>query len=349
MESNALTAEALAQRGERQTKGQRRGLVLLAALAALCLLVVLSLCIGARDISPATVWEALLGANSSEEQRIVRDLRVPRTIAGILVGIGLGIAGGTIQSLTRNPLADPGLLGVNGGAALAVTIAIGAFGVSQPEAYVWFALLGAGLISVLVYLVGSGGRGGVDPVRLVLAGVALAAVLGGIVSAITLLSPDAFNQMRSWNAGSLTGRGFDVLLAAGPFIFAGVVVALLVGPGLSALALGEDAASGLGASVKITRTVAIAAITLLAGGATAIAGPIVFVGLMIPHVARWLVGSDQRWVLMLSGVLAPILLLTADILGRLLMRPAEVPVGIVTAVIGGPMLMILVRRRKATG
>ncbi|AHH18359.1 putative ferric enterobactin transport system permease protein [Nocardia nova SH22a] len=306
-----------------------------------------SLCVGARHIPPGVVLDALRGIGSDEDHRIIRDLRVPRTVAGVLAGLGLGIGGAAIQSLTRNPLADPGLLGVNAGAALAITIAVGAFGLSAPTAYVWFALGGAGLIAVLVYVIGSGGRGGVDPVRLVLAGVALAAVLGGIVSAITLLNPDAFDQMRAWNAGTLVGRDSDVLTAAAPFIGVGVAIAVLIGPSLNALSLGDDAAFALGASVRLTRTLAVTAITLLAGGATAIAGPIVFVGLMVPHVARWLVGADQRWILLLSGLLAPSLLLAADIVGRLVMKPAEVPVGIVAAVAGGPMLMMLARRRKA--
>ncbi|WP_278265320.1 iron chelate uptake ABC transporter family permease subunit [Nocardia sp. AG03] len=317
-------------------------------MAILCLLVSVSLCVGARGIAPDTVLDALRGVGSGEDFRIVRDLRVPRTVAGVAAGLGLGVAGAIIQALTRNPLADPGLLGVNAGAAVAVTLAVGVFGSTAPTAYVWFALGGAGLIAALVYVLGSAGRG-VDPVRLVLAGVALAAVLGGIVTAITLLNPDAFAQMRAWNAGTLVGRDLGVLRATAPFLGLGILVALLLGPALSALALGDDAAAGLGASVRRTRALSIAAITLLAGAATAIAGPIVFVGLMIPHAARWLVGTDQRWILLLSGLLAPSLLLLADVVGRLVMRPAEVPVGIVTAVLGGPMLMMLARRRTAVG
>ncbi|MFF2083802.1 iron chelate uptake ABC transporter family permease subunit [Nocardia sp. NPDC058176] len=343
------SAGVVASRRHRRPALRRRGAAVLVVVAGLCLLIVVSLCVGARDIAPSVVWDALHGIGAGEDYRIVRDLRVPRTVAGVLVGLGLGIAGAIIQALTRNPLADPGLLGVNAGAAVAVTIAVGAFGLTAPTAYVWFALCGAGLIAALVYLIGSAGRGGVDPVRLILAGVALAAVLGGIVTAITLLNPDAFAQMRAWNAGTLVGRDFDVLRAAAPFLGVGILIAALIGPSLSALALGDDAAAGLGASVRRTRTLSIIAITLLAGGATAIAGPIVFVGLMVPHAARWLVGTDQRWILLLSGLLAPSLLLVADVLGRLVMRPAEVPVGIVTAVLGGPMLMMLVRRRKVVG
>ncbi|MEV5831461.1 iron chelate uptake ABC transporter family permease subunit [Spirillospora sp. NPDC052242] len=324
----------------------RRGAALVLSSLALCLLVVLSVCVGARGIAPGVVWDALRGVGSGEEYGMVRDLRIPRTVAGVLVGVGLGVAGALIQSLTRNPLADPGLLGVNAGAALAVTIAVGAFGLTGPDAYVWFALAGAGLVATAVYLIGSAGRSGTDPVRLVLAGVALAAVLGGAVSAITLLNPDAFDQMRAWNAGTLTGHDGAVLVAAAPFLVVGGVIAVLVGPSLNALALGADTASGLGAPVKVTRTLSVTAITLLAGAATAIAGPIVFVGLMVPHLARRPAGGDQRWVLALSGVLGPSLLLVADIVGRLLMRPAEIPVGIVTAVIGGPMLMMLARRRR---
>ncbi|MFB7873753.1 iron chelate uptake ABC transporter family permease subunit [Nocardia sp. NPDC056064] len=332
---------------QRYRRSARRRWVALGAVAVLCLLIAVSLCVGARGIAPGTVLDALLGIGSGEEFRIVRDLRVPRTVAGVLAGLGLGVAGAVIQALTRNPLADPGLLGVNAGAAVAVTLAVGVFGATAPSAYVWFALGGAGLIAALVYLIGSAGRGGVDPVRLVLAGVALAAVLGGVVTAITLLNPDAFAQMRAWNAGTLVGRDFGVLRAVAPLLALGLLLALLLGPALSALTLGDDAAAGLGASVRRTRTLSIAAITLLAGGATAIAGPIVFVGLMVPHAARRFAGTDQRWILLLSGLLAPSLLLLADVVGRVVMRPAEVPVGIVTAVLGGPVLMMLVRRRAA--
>lgn len=321
----------------------------MAAFAALLAVTALSVIVGSRDIGLDAIWQALFAPADIEEQHVIRDLRLPRTVVGLVVGAALGVSGALVQALTRNPLADPGILGVNSGAAFAVALGVGIFGVNSVRGYLWFAFAGALLVTVAVYAIGSAGRGGADPLRLVLAGVALGAVLGGLTSALTIFDPKAFDQMRNWGAGTLLGRSLDVVGPVLPFLALGLTLAFLMARPLNAIALGEDLARSLGANILKTRIVVIIAVTLLAGGATAIAGPIGFVGLMVPHVARWIVGPDQRWILAFTVVLSPVLLLSADILGRILMSPAEIPVGIVTAFVGAPVLIVLIRRRRVSG
>ncbi|HEY9313583.1 FecCD family ABC transporter permease [Williamsia sp.] len=324
-------------------------LTLLLAIAALALLVLLSISVGSRDIPLSVVSEALRDNTGRGDAYVVWDLRIPRTATALAAGVALGVAGALIQALTRNPLADPGILGVNAGAAFAVALAIGVFHVTSVGGYVWFAFAGAIVVTVAVYVIGSAGRGGVDPIQLTLAGVALSAVLSGLVTAMVMADTRTFEHMRTWNAGTVVGRGWDVLLPVLPFLVVGVVLALSVTGSLNAIALGDDQARSLGAHVDRTRVVVILAVTLLAGGANAIAGPIGFVGLMVPHFARWLTGPDQRWIIALTLVLGPSLVLTADIIGRVVVHPAEIPVGIVTAFVGAPVLIVLVRRRNASG
>ena len=308
----------------------------------------LSILIGARGIGIATVWEALTAPANLEAHHVIRELRLPRTVVAIVVGAALGIAGAIIQALTRNPLADPGILGVNSGASFAVAVGIGIFGARSLSATMWWAFAGALIVTIGVYAIGAAGRGGADPLRLVLAGVALGAVLSGLTSAMTLLDPQAFDAMRNWGAGSVVGRELAQIWPVLPCLGVGLVLALVAARPLNAIALGEDLAAALGANVLRTRVLVVIAVTLLAGGATAIAGPIGFVGLMIPHVARWIVGPDQRWIMAYTVVLAPILLLVSDIAGRLIMRPAEIPVGIVTAFVGAPVLIVLIRRKRVS-
>lgn len=316
--------------------------------AALLCSVVLSLAVGANPLGVGTVMETLRGHGNPEANYIVWSLRVPRTVAGLVVGAALGVSGALIQAFTRNPLADPGILGVNAGAAFLVAIGIAFFGIGSVSGYVWLSFAGALLVTVIVYAIGNSGRGSADPLRLTLAGVAIAAVLSGITTGMTLSNPDAFDQMRSWNAGTLLGRGFDVLLPVVPFIAIGLVLAVLISADLNSVALGDDLAKAQGVNVLRIRIVVVIAGTLLAGSATALAGPISFVGLMIPHIARWIFGPDQRLIVIASAVLAPILLLVSDVLGRLVVLPGEMPVGIVTAFVGAPVLVVLVRRRKAS-
>lgn len=304
--------------------------------------------VGARDVPLDVVWETLFGTSADQEAETVLSLRIPRTVLGLLAGAALGVAGALIQAVTRNPLADPGILGVNSGSAFAVAIAVGVFGITSPPSYLWFAFGGALATTIVVYLIGSAGNGPVSPARITLAGVAIGAVLAGITSAMVLADPTGFNAMRAWEAGSIADRGWGTVVVAAPYLAAGLVLALLLGRPLNAVALGDDLARSLGSSVLRTRVLAIAAITLLCGTATAMAGPIAFVGLMIPHVARWIVGPDQRWIIAYSVLLAPVLVLAADVLGRVLLRTGEVPVGIVTAFLGAPVLVVLVRRQRAS-
>ncbi|WP_083532620.1 iron chelate uptake ABC transporter family permease subunit [Brevibacterium epidermidis] len=328
----------------------RRALGLVAALITLIVVIAASLAIGARDMPLSEVLGAFFAPNGSDDQLVVLELRLPRTVLGILVGMGLGLAGGLIQALTRNPLADPGILGVNAGASLAITIGVAFFGISSITGYIWFAFGGALIATVGVYIIGSAGRSrSVDPIRLTLAGVAVAAVLTGLTKAILLTNERAFDAFRSWDVGAIAGRDFDTISAILPFIVIGTVLALALSHSLNAVALGDDLAASLGTSVNRTRVLSILAVTLLAGAATAAAGPIGFIGLMIPHIARWIVGPDQRWILGYSVVLSPILLLASDVIGRVVMKPGELQVGVVTAFVGAPVLIALVRRKKASG
>jgi iron complex transport system permease protein len=326
--------------------GAWRGAGLLVAVAVLVVVALLSVAIGAKPIPVGTVLHELLHYDGSDDGVIIRSLRIPRTLLGLAVGVALGLAGALMQALTRNPLADPGLLGVNAGAAAAVVTAVGVLGITSPSAYVWFALLGAAIASVLVYVLGSRGRSAATPVRLALAGTAVTAVLAAFISGVTLLDQQAFDQYRFWSVGALAGRDLSVLYDVAPFLAAGAVVALLLARPLNALALGDDTGRALGAHLGRTRLLGALAVTLLCGAATAAAGPIGFVGLTVPHVARAITGPDQRWVLPYSAVLAPILLLASDVLGRVIARPGEIEVGIVTAFVGAPVFIALVRRRR---
>lgn len=337
----------------RSANTRRRGIRwggLLIAVVVLVVAGVASLAIGSRDIAVPVVLDALIsGSRAGSDAVVVLDSRLPRTLIALAAGSSLALAGALVQAVTRNPLADPGLLGVTSGAAFAVAIAVGVLGVGSALGYIWFAFGGALVATVVVYVIGSAGRGGGDPLRLILAGVAVGAVLSGIISAMLLADPDGFTAMRAWESGSLEQRGWDGIGPVAPFLIVGGVIALALAPTLNALALGDDLASALGANVVLVRTLAVISVTLLAGGATALVGPILFIGLMIPHVARFIVGPDQRWIMAYTVVLGPILLLAADILGRIVLRPGELPAGIITACLGAPVLIALVRRQRAVG
>jgi len=322
----------------------RRTLAIPVAVCALLLICVLSLAIGALPLSPAMVWHGLTDP-ASTAYPVVHQLRLPRTLLGLLAGIALGLAGAVMQALTRNPLADPGLLGVNAGASAAVVTATAFLGVGSIGGYIWFALAGAALVSVLIYVIGGGGTS--TPVRLALAGTAVSAALYSYVAGVELLDTDALDRMRFWTVGSLADADPKTVARITPFVLVGIVLALCSAKPLNALAFGDEAATALGGRPALTRVVAICAIVLLCGSATAACGPIVFVGLMIPRLAARIAGPDLRWVLPYSAVLGPVLLLGADILGRVLVRPAELEVGILTAVIGGPVFLFTVAGRRA--
>ena len=314
------------------------------SVGAVAVLSLLGLGLGAKDLDVPSVIRAFAAPDGSSAQLIVTELRLPRTLIAILVGASLGLAGTLMQGVTHNPLGDPGFLGVNQGASLAVALGIMA-GVANTGGYVWFALAGAAVATAVVALLGSVGRGRPSPVRLALAGAVVAAICASVTSAILVIDESTLDRFRFWDVGSLAGGRFDDLLAVLPFAVAGIVLSVALGRSLNALALGDEMAAALGQRTVVTRSVAAVAIVLLAGAAVALAGPIAFVGLAVPHVARLIVGADYRWILAYSLVLGPALMLLADIAGRLVVRPAELEVGIVTALIGAPVLVWLVRRR----
>lgn len=337
---------AVRRRGLVRNNGWR-AVLLLALLGVLTVVLLVSIALGSKKIPLDVVLDGLFHHDSSDaDHLIVRSLRVPRTVVGAMVGVALGLAGALMQGVTRNPLADPGILGVNAGAALFVVIGIHSFGIGDLRGYVWFAFAGAAITSLVVYSLGSLGREGATPVKLALAGAAIAAFLGSITSAVLLLDVTTLDQFRFWVVGSLANRSASIAAQVAPFVVVGTLLALLAGRTLNAMALGDDVATSLGQRVGLSRALVGVTIVLLVGGATSAAGPIAFVGLTVPHAARAVIGPDYRWILPYSAVIAPILLLGSDIIGRVVDRPTEIQVGIVTAVLGAPFFIILVRYRK---
>ncbi|WP_097885915.1 FecCD family ABC transporter permease [Streptomyces sp. st140] len=323
--------------------------VLAALLAVLCLL---SIGLGALSIPPGDVIKALTGQPTGPRiEDVIWSVRIPRTALGLAAGAALGLSGCVMQALTRNPLADPGILGVSAGAAFAIVIAAGVAGIGSLFGYIWFAFAGAMAAGVVVYLLGRMGRSGSTPVKLALAGVAVTAVLSSLTSAVVLTDPAALDRFRFWSAGSLADQDASTVLRILPFLGLGALLALASAPALNSLALGDDVAASLGRKLGLVRLQGVVAVTLLTGAAVAVIGPVVFIGLVVPHVARVLaqyagLGPDHRWLLPLSAALAAGLLLGADILGRVIARPVEVQAGIIVAFIGGPFFIALVRRRR---
>ncbi|MFT0632720.1 FecCD family ABC transporter permease [Pseudomonas sihuiensis] len=315
--------------------------------AALCLMLlcVASLLLGAGDIGLLPSLQALLGGSDDDARFIVFELRWVRTELALLVGLALGAAGVLLQAVTRNPLAEPGLLGVSAGASFAVVLAIN-LGASAASLHMGVAMLGALVGCVLVLLVTRMRGVGDDPVRLVLAGAAFSGMLGAFSSLLLLWDQRTADEMRFWVIGALAGRPLDTLDWSLPGLIGGLLVALLVVRPLAALALGERVASGLGHHPQLTRLGSLLAVAILVGTATAAAGPIAFIGLIVPYIARRLVGSDIRRTLGLSMLLGPCVLLLADVISRLLVRPYELPVGVVTAFVGAPILIAVVRNQR---
>ncbi|MEV5769790.1 iron ABC transporter permease [Streptomyces antimycoticus] len=330
------------------TKARRRRVVGLGTLVAvLVIAAAVSLAVGARALSPAEVWHGLFAAPDSDQRLteirlIVRTVRMPRTVLAIVAGIALGVGGALIQGYTRNPIADTGLLGVNSGASFAVVSVIAVFGFADPFQYVWFAFLGAAGSGVVVFGLASIGRGAGNPLTLALAGQGITVFLAAMTTAVALSDQASLNALRFWNAGSVAGVGFDVIWPVALFIAVGLVLAVTTLPALNLLNLGDDVARGLGVNIALSRTIGIAAITLLAGAATAACGPIAFLGLMVAHVARYLTGPDYRWLVPYAGLLGAVVLLLCDIVGRLVVRPGELDAGVVVALLGAPFFAALV-------
>lgn len=308
------------------------------------MVVLLSLAVGSRAVAPSVVLDAVFAPVAGDTDHVVvRDLRVPRTVVGLLAGLALGLAGSIMQGVTRNPLADPGLLGVNAGASLSVVVGITFFGATQPEAFVWFAFAGAAAATAAVYAIGASGRGGATPVKLALSGAALTAAITSLITLLLVTNLDTLQIYRFWAVGSLVGRDLGTAGVVLPFLLVGAVLAFVTSRSLNVLSLGEDVARGLGQSLVRARVTSALAIVLLCGSATALAGPLVFVGLVVPHIARRLVGSDYRWILAYSLLLGPMLLVCADIVGRLVAPPGELEAGLVVAFLGAPVLIAFAR------
>lgn len=325
------------------TRRAIRAIGLLVAVVILVLVALASIAIGAKALSMGQVWHGLFQDSGTYGDVVVAD-RLSRTVLGLLAGAALGLSGAVLQALTRNPLADPGLLGINAGASAAVVTAITFFGVTSLSGYVWFAFVGAAAVGALVWFLG--GSRGATPVRLALAGTAISAALYGYLQAVMIMDDAALARMRFWTVGSLASASNSAILQVLPFLAVGTVLALSLARPLNAMEMGDDTAKALGANLNRTRALAMLSATVLCGAATAACGPIMFVGLMVPHVVRSFTGPDLRWILPYATILSPVLLLGADVIGRIVARPSELQVGIVTAIIGGPVFIYLVRRRR---
>ncbi|AEI11410.1 FecCD family ABC transporter permease [Cellulomonas gilvus] len=325
---------------------RRRTLGLLLCVAAVAAAVVLSLAFGSRVVGWADVVAGVLHPDTDDIAQAAVQSRVPRTVLGLLVGAALGLAGAIMQGLTRNPLADPGLLGVSSGASLFVVLGIAWFGLSTLSQYVWVAFLGAAVASLLVYGIGSMGREGATPLKLALAGAATSAALVSMVSMVLLTRTDVLDTFRFWQVGSIGRATFPAIGQVLPFLLVGAVLAVGCARGMDAIALGDDVATGLGQRIGTVRAVGGLAAVLLCGAAVAVAGPIAFVGLVMPHLARAFTGPSHRWLLPYSAALGAALLLVADVVGRVVARPQEIEVGIVTAIIGAPVFVAIIRRQK---
>lgn len=340
--------EPLARRDTEVPAGVRRARWWGLGLAAAALIVVcaVSIAVGSRSVPLSQVWGALADPSTNTIAADAVRTRIPRTVLGLLVGAALAVSGALMQGITRNPLADPGILGVNAGAAVLIVVGMAYIGLTSAGQYIWLSMLGAGLAAAAVWIVGSGGRGRPTPLRLALAGAVLAAVLTSVTQALLLPHAELLQTFRMWQTGGIDGARFDQILPVLPFFAVGGVLAAFAGRGLNLLALGDDLAAGLGAHVGRTRLLIAVAAVLLAAASTALAGPIGFVGLIVPHAVRAIVGADYRWILTWCVVVGPLLLLVADIIGRVVTPPTEVQAGIIMAVVGAPVFIALVRTRR---
>lgn len=317
------------------------GLPLCFGLLLLCMLA--SIAFGAANIQPATVWAAVTAYDPTDTNHlIIQTLRMPRALTAALVGAALATAGAIMQGLTRNPLADPGLLGIQAGAALAVVVAVMLFRIGSMSSYAIFAFVGAGITATAVYSLGSMGRGGATPFKLTIAGAAVTALLSSFTTAILLFNQRTLEEVRFWLVGSVAGRDMTLVMQAAPYLVGGLILSLILARQITTLALGDDVAAGLGQNVALVKGLSTIATVILAGVAVALAGPVGFVGLVIPHVVRFFVGVDYRWILPYSILLGGSFLVASDVIGRVIARPSELAVGVMTALIGGPVFIALV-------
>ncbi|WP_336246854.1 iron ABC transporter permease [Streptomyces cupreus] len=345
MSSSVPSADPLAVSAPPRGRPAVRSAALLALAGLLAAALCASLAIGTKSVPLSDVLSAI-GGGTDGDAVVVRELRMPRTLLGLLAGLALGAAGAVTQEITRNPLGDPGLIGISAGGAFAVAASIGLLGLTSSYEYVWFAFLGGALAGLLAYAVGGTGRGGATPAKLALAGAAVTVLLDACTNTLVLLDVRTLDQYRYWAVGSLAGRDAGLGLQLVPFIAVGLLLALAVSGRLNTLALGDDLATTLGTKVAVTRAVGALAVILLTGAAVAAAGPVTFVGLVVPHLVRAFTGPDARWLVPCSALGGAVLMLSADVVGRIVARPAELEAGVVTAVIGAPFLALLVKRGK---
>lgn len=331
--------------GRSVVKGQRRFIGLGIGIVLLMGCLLLSITLGAADIDLGTVWKALTAFDGSTNHLIITTVRLPRALIALVVGAALAVAGSLMQGLTRNDLADPGILGISAGAALAVVITTFLIGTTSVQIYTLVAFAGGAIAAIAVYTLGSVGRGGMTPLKLVLAGAVLAYLLSALTTGILILNQRTLDEVRFWLAGSVAGRDLNILLQVLPYILIGLIIAFSIGKQITALTLGEDVAKGLGLNIVWVKAIAVMVVVLLAGSAVALAGPIGFVGLVVPHMVRFWVGIDYRWLLPYAAVWGAALLSLADLAARLVIKPQELPVGIMTALIGAPFFIYLARSK----
>ncbi|MFL0165929.1 FecCD family ABC transporter permease [Candidatus Clostridium helianthi] len=320
--------------------------IYLGSIFLLGICVIISLAFGSKNIGISQAINALLNSDDTSFAALVVRERIPRTIFSIMAGASLGISGALMQSITRNPIADPSILGVNTGASLFVVIGIAFFNINSANEYIWIALVGAGITSIFVYTIASIGSGGMTPIKLALAGSATSAVLTSLVSVVILPRSEVIDAYRFWQVGSVSGATWESIDLMLPFLIIGLIISIISAPALDILALGDEVATGLGVNIGIIRIICAIAGVILCGATTAIAGPIGFVGLMIPHSIRLIFGSNLRGLVPMSAIGGAVLLTISDVLGRVIGSPGELQVGIITAFLGAPILIIIARKAK---
>jgi iron complex transport system permease protein len=325
-------------------KTQKQFLLFIGTILILIVCIGISIVYGYTDTSWRITLEAFTNPDGSNEHIVLQTIRLPRALIAATVGASLAISGVLMQTLTKNPLASPGIFGINAGGAFMVVVAVTLFGVTNLQSFTWLAFLGAGLAAVGVYVISSVGNNGLTPMKLTLAGAAITAMFSSFTQGLLVLNEAALEQVLFWLAGSVQGRSLAILTGVFPYIVAGWILALMLAGKMNILAMGEDVAKGLGLKTALIKFIALLVVVLLAGGSVAIAGPIGFIGIVIPHLARKIIGVDHRWLIPYSGLLGAILLLAADIGARYIIMPQEVPVGVMTAIIGAPFFVYVARK-----
>jgi len=314
-------------------------------MATLVVCLIYSITLGARDISLQTILMSFIGFDASFDHLVVQTVRLPRSLMAMAVGAALAVSGAVMQGLTRNPLAETGILGIEAGGSLAVVLTLFILGSASLSVYAGAAFLGAAIAALSVYGLGTLGRGGATPLNLTVAGAAMTAFIASITTSILIVSQRTLDEIRFWLAGSLSGRDFELFLQVLPFLLSGLLLAFLLGRQITTMSLGEDIARSVGQQTVWVKVLAALSVVLLAGSSVAIAGPIGFIGLVIPHMVRFFIKTDYRWILPYSAVFGAILLLVADIAARTLLKPQELPVGVMTAIVGAPVFVYLAKSK----